>query len=180
MIQNRETPEYIAVGRFGRIRGVSGEIYINLLTDFPDRFQKGESFWIETENGWKKIKLVSGRHYSNRLAVKIEGIENPEDAKRLTNSFLFVKKKNLRKLPDGKFYLFDLVDCRVIDEEDRLYGRVIDVEEYPANDLLVIKAKNGGRYLFPMVREYIKKIDTDGKKIVIDPPEGIFDSSDES
>jgi len=76
--------------------------------------------------------------------------------------------------------LFDLVDCRVIDEEDRLYGRVIDVEEYPANDLLVIKAKNGGRYLFPMVREYIKKIDTDGKKIVIDPPEGIFDSSDES
>ncbi|HHI03191.1 MAG TPA: hypothetical protein ENL22_06695 [candidate division Zixibacteria bacterium] len=72
MTQNRETPEYIAVGRFGRIRGVSGEIYINLLTDFPDRFQKGESFWIETENGWKKIKLVSGRHYSNRLAVKIE------------------------------------------------------------------------------------------------------------
>lgn len=180
MTENKETPEYIAVGRFGRTRGVSGEIYINPLTDFPDRFQKGKAFWIETDDGWKKIILTSGRLYSNRPAVKIEGIKNPEDAKKLANSFLYIKKDELQKLPGGKFYLFDLVDCRVVDEENNDYGRVVDIEEYPANDVLVIEAKNGGRYLFPMVREYIKTIDADGKKIVVDPPEGIFDSSDES
>ncbi len=180
MTENKETPEYIAVGRFGRTRGVSGEIYINPLTDFPNRFQKGKTFWIETDDGWKEIKLTSGRKYSNRPAVKVEGKDNPEDVGKLINSFLYIKKDELQKLPDGKYYLFDLVDCRVVDEEDRLYGRVVEVEEYPANDVLVIEAKNGGRYLFPMVREYIKTIDTDGKKIVVDPPEGIFDSSDES
>lgn len=180
MTENKETPEYIAVGRFGRTRGVSGEIYINPLTDFPNRFQKEKTFWIETENGWEEIKLTAGKAYSNRPAVKVKGIKNREDARRLINSFLYIKRDELQKLPDGKFYLFDLVDCRVVGEDKKDYGRVVEIEENPANDLLVIEAKDGGRYLFPMVREYIKKIDTDGKIIVIDPPEGIFDSSDES
>jgi len=178
--ENKETPEFIAVGRFGRARGVSGEIYINLLTDYPDRFKKGNSFWIESEEGWKKIKLTSGKPYADRAAVKIEGINTPEEIKRYTNFFLYIKRDELQKLPEDKFYLFDLVDCRVVDEEENDYGRVVEIENNPANDLMVIEAKDGGRYLFPLVREYIKKIDTDGKTIVVDPPEGIFDSSDET
>ena len=180
MTGNKETPDYIAVGRFGRTRGVSGEIYINPLTDFPDRFQKGKTFWIEDGDGWKKIKLTSEKQFSKRFAVKVEGLDTPEDVRSLTNFYLYIKKDELKKLPDGQFYLFDLVDCQVVDGEQKDYGRVVEVEEYPANDILVIEAKDGGRYLFPMIREYIKKIDTDGKIIVIDPPGGIFDSSDES
>lgn len=180
MKEGKETPEYIAVGRFGRTRGVSGEIYIKPLTDFPDQFVRNKILWIETENGWKEIKLTSGKPYSKGVAVKLEGKNNPEEVKKLTNFFVYIKKEDLQKLPDDKFYPFDLVDCQVIDEENELYGRVVEIEEYPGNDVLVIETKNGGRYLFPMVREYIKKIDTDGKKIVILPPEGIFDSSYET
>lgn len=180
MKEGKETPEYIAVGRFGRTRGVSGEIYINPLTDFPDRFRKGKIFWMKSEDGWKEIKLTSGKQYSNRPAVKVEGIKNREEVRSLTNSFLYIQKDEVQKLPEGKFYLFDLVDCQVVDEENKFYGRVVEIEKNPANDLLVIETKDGGKYLFPMVREYIKKIDTDGKIIIIDPPEGIFDSSDES
>ncbi|MCP4704653.1 MAG: 16S rRNA processing protein RimM [candidate division Zixibacteria bacterium] len=180
MEKSKETPEYIAVGRFGKTRGVSGEIFVSPLTDFPNRFTKGKTFWIETKDGWEKIKLTAGKQYSNRPAVKLEGISNPEEAKRLTNFFLYIKKEELQELPDGQFYLFDLVDCRVVDDKDNCYGRVIEIEEYPGNDVLVIEAKNGGKYLFPMVREHIKKIDTDGKTIVVDPPDGIFDSSYES
>ncbi len=180
MTENKETPEYIAVGRFGKTRGVSGEIYINLLTDFPDRFQKSKSFWIESEDGWKEIKLTSGKLFPKRAAVKLEGINTPEEIRKFTNFFLYIKRDELQKLPEDKFYLFDLVNCRVVDEEENDYGLVVDIEKNPANDLLVIEAKDGGRYLFPMVREFIKEIDTDGKKIVVDPPEGIFDSSDET
>lgn len=175
-----EAPEYIVVGRFGRPRGVSGEIYVNLLTDNPDRLQDGNTFWMESEGGWKKIKIISVKPLSGRPAVKVEGIENPEDAAKLTNSFLYIKEAELPRLPEGKFYHFDLVGCRVVDEKNKAYGSVTGVEEYPANDVLVIESENGGRYLFPIVREYIKEIDTDGKKIVVDPPGGIFDSSDET
>ena len=72
-----------------------------------------------------------------------------------------------------------LVGCKVFDKDGKLHGKVVEVEENPANDLLVIEAKNGRRYLFPMIKNFVKKIDTDGKIIIIDPPGGIFDVSDE-
>ncbi len=180
MTELEKTPEYIVVGRFGRTFGVFGEIYINPLTDFPDRFQKGETFWIESETGWEKIRLASVKASHPRPIVSVEGKNNPDDAKKLTNVFLYIEKDKLRKLPDGRYYSFDLIGCQVLDEKGKSYGLVTEVEEYPANDVLVIEAKNGGRYLFPMIREYIREVDTDGKKIIIDPPGGIFDSSDEN
>lgn len=179
MTETTEAEEFIAVGQFGRVRGVIGEIYIRPLTDFPEQFKKGAAFWIETETGWMEIKLTASKSFTNGPAVKLKGIDTPEDAKKLTNSFLYIKKEALHKLPQDRFYFFDLVGCKVFDKNDKFYGKVIEVEENPANDLLVIEAKNGRKYLFPMIRKFVKKIDTEGKIIIIDPPGGIFDVSDE-
>ena len=86
----------------------------------------------------------------------------------------------MRELPPGTYYYFDLIDCEVLDENDRYYGRVIGVEEYSANDVLVIESNGGKSCLLPMVKEYVLEVDIENKKIIIAPPEGIFESSDES
>jgi 16S rRNA processing protein RimM len=173
-------PEYILVGRIGRTHGVSGELYVNSLTDNPNRFREGSELWIEVNGSWKKIKVDSARLISGKPVVRIEGIDNPEDARELTNSYVYIQESELEELPEGKYYYFSLIGCRVVDADNKVLGRVVEVEIYPANDVLVIESEKGERCLFPIVREFVKEIDVKLKKIVVEPPEGIFDSSDES
>ncbi|SYZ74487.1 putative Ribosome maturation factor RimM [Candidatus Zixiibacteriota bacterium] len=172
-------PEYIVIGQFGRAHGVSGEVYINSLTDNPDRFRELKSFWVETVDGWKEMNVTNVKFVSGRPVIKIAGLDSPEAVKPLLNEYLHIGSEKLEKLPEGSYYLFDLVDCRVEDTAGKEMGVVLGVEQYPANDILVIGVGEK-KFEMPLVRRFLKKIDIDNKLVVIDPPEGIFDSPDKN
>jgi 16S rRNA processing protein RimM len=172
-------PEYIVIGRFGRAHGVSGEIYINSLSDNPERFEKLKSFWVESDEGWKEMTVQTTKFISRRPVIKIDGLDTPDAVKPLLNEYLYIRSSLLEALPEGRFYLFDLAGCRVEDTTGRERGRALEVEQYPANDILVIDC-GGRKYDLPLVRQFVKKIDIENKLIVIDPPEGIFDSPDKN
>jgi len=175
-----ERPEYVIAGRFGRPRGVSGEININPLTDNPGRFHMEETFWIESDSGFTKLDFVTFRFISGKPVAKIGSVNSREQAGLLTNKYLYIRSTDLGKLPEGSYYHFDLIGCRVINKDNRELGRVCNVESYPANDVWVIESKDGERYLFPVVEQFIDKVDIEARLIVINPPEGIFDSPDEN
>lgn len=175
----KKRPDYIVVGQLGRPRGVSGEIYLNPITDNPERFRKKGTFWIESDDGWEELKIVSVRFLSGRLAVEIKGIDNPEKAKLFVNKYLYIKKADLGDLTEGHYYHFDLIGCRVLNSDNSELGRISDIETYPANDVWVIETDKGKRFLFPVVSHFIEKIDIEKQTIIVNPPEGIFDSPDE-
>lgn len=163
------------VGRFGRIHGVSGEIYITPISDNPSRFRKKSGkFWVETETGWREITVRFQKGTTERPLVSIEGVDSPEEAKKYRNELIYIKASSLEKLPEGRYYHFELVDCRVTDMEGTELGQVTAVEEYPANNVLVIKSAGGTVHLFPMIKRFLRSIDIEKKLIVVEPPEGIF------
>ncbi len=175
----KDRPEYIVVARFGRPRGVSGEIYLRQLSNNPERFSKPGTFWIEETGGYSEINLTAISDISGKLVVRVEGIYNPEQAKRLTNSFLYIRSEDLPQLPDGEYYDFDLIGCRVKKTEGEELGWIAEIEPYPANDVWVIEDKKGERHMFPAVREFVEKVDIEEQLIIINPPEGIFESPDQ-
>jgi len=175
-----DIPEYVVVGRFGRPRGVSGELYLDILTDNPERFDGQTPLWIEGKNSWVEIKLIDIRPMSGRASVTVEGIGNNDEAGLLTNKLLYVRKSDLGPAPEGKYYYFDLVGCRVEDETHHYYGTVAEVEDFPANEVLLIVDENGKEYLFPMVKHFIREINIAKKLIVIIPPKGIFENAHEN
>jgi len=175
-----EKPEYIVVGKLGRYRGTSGQIYVHELTDNPERFAKDAAFWIETKSGWKQIEIVSPEVMSGKLVAKIKGVNTKEEVRRYTNLYLHIKDDELGELPDGSYYHFDLVGSRVVSPEGNEYGKVIEVEDFPANDVLLIENSAGEKFRLPAVAAYILEVKTEEKEIIIDPPEGIFDSPDEN
>ncbi len=176
----KNRPEYIVVGRFGRPRGVSGEVFINVLSDNPERFRKPGTFWTESDKGWTEVKIISIRYISGRPAASIEGITDLEQAKGLTNSYIYVRREELGEAPEGSYYYFDLIGCEVLNTAGNKLGKVVEIESYPANDVWVIESNKGKRFMLPAVRDYIKDVKTGKKLITIDPPEGIFDSEDEN
>ncbi len=130
---------------------------------------------MKTEDGWTEIEVRSLKIVSGKPVIKIAGLNTPDDVKKLTNEFLYVKSSDLDILPDGIFYHFDLIDCRVYDSDHNDLGRVIDVEAYPASDMLTIESADGKRHLLPMIKRFVKEIDLERMQIIVDLPAGMFD-----
>jgi 16S rRNA processing protein RimM len=161
--------EIVTVGRLGRTRGLTGEIYVTVATDFPQRFSDLEQILVKGKDGWDSMKIVSVTYIADRPVLKLENIDNPEQAARLTNRELGVPMSQVVNLPEDTFYVFDLVGCEVFTEsDDKPLGEVIDVEDYPAADLYVVKLTDGEMLRIPAVKQYVKEVDVSGKRIVVD------------
>ena len=145
-----------------------GDVYVTPATDFPERFESIDEIYIKTRTGWEIIKIVSASIVSGRPVLRFAGIDNPEDAARLTNRALAVPRDQAVELPHDTFYIFDLIGCDVFDDcSGNLLGKVIEVEQYPANDVYVLETVEGKKVLFPATRDFVKNIDIKNKKITV-------------
>ncbi|UCD63226.1 MAG: 16S rRNA processing protein RimM [Candidatus Zixiibacteriota bacterium] len=161
--------DFVTVGKLGRARGVRGEMYVTPMTDFPDRFLGMPEIYLRLRNRWEKVKIDSTRVVSGRVVIKLEGVDSPEAAARMSNSEMAVPKDQLVKLPAGHHYIFDLIGCKVFDDGTNLeIGEITDVETYPANDVYAIWTTEGRRMLVPAVDRWVKSVDTGKKRVVID------------
>jgi 16S rRNA processing protein RimM len=161
---------YVSVGKLGKTRGVDGELYVIAFTDFPDRFMGMKEIYVGNEGSWKLMSIASTRMIAGRPVMRFEGYDSPEDARRLTNLELAVPENELVELPEGMYFLFELVGCLVIDDAtgDEI-GEIVEVQQYPANDVYIIRRKDDTEAMLPAVHAFVKQIDIDGKRIRIDP-----------
>ncbi len=162
-------PKFVIIGRLGRTRGVHGDIWVTPDTDFPERFLELTEVYVQNRDTWERMKLVATSIVSGRPVLRFEHISSPEEVARLTNRKLAVPGSEVVPLPEGSYYLFDLVDCRVIDEKTGdVIGTIVAVETYPANDVYVLNDAEGKELLLPAIRKYVKAVLIDEKKIIID------------
>jgi len=161
--------ELVIVGRLGRPRGLCGDVYVTPATDYPERFHGMREIHVSTANGWEIMTIAETSMIGDRPVIKFENVDTPEAASRLTNRNLAVPKDQLVSLPDGEYFIFDLVGCAVIEHASgERVGEVIEVEQCPANDVYVVKTASSEPLLVPVVGRYVKSIDIAAKRIVVD------------
>lgn len=166
------------MGRLGRARGVRGAVWVTPMTDFPERFGHLKEIYLDRKGEWQKVEIEWAQMVSGRPVLKLVGYDNREEIARLTNSELAVTRDQLVELPKDTFYVFDLIGCEVIDEENgERIGELADIVRYPANDVYLIRTLAGREVLFPAVTDFVKKIDIDGRKMIIRKA-GLFDEAD--
>ena len=164
------TEEFITVGQLGRPRGTEGEIIVTPLTDFPERFENMTEIYVSSGDSWTKMKVLESKMISGRPVIRLENVNNPEEAARYTNRYLSVPKDQIMKPPENSYYIFDLVGCEVFDEStNNRIGKISVVEEYPANDAYVIVTDDGQRMTLAAVNSFVKKVDIENRKVIIDP-----------
>jgi len=171
--------ELIGVARIARPRGVHGEVVADLLTDFPDRFAPGQQVYLQLFGGEVEIAtLDSIRFHQGRAILHLEGVDRIEEAERLRSAIVSVTREDLVPLPADTYYDFDLVGCRVETKTGEWIGTVRRVDHYGASPMLVIDGRPAGRsaeLLVPFVTEICPEVDLSARRIVVDPPEGLFD-----
>lgn len=163
------------VGRIARAHGLRGQVIVNLETDFPEeRFQPGAELFVERGGRVEPLTVTTVRFHRDRPVIGLRGVESMTAADALAGLELRVPVNALAALPDGVFYRHDLIGCRVETMSGRDLGVVADVEGSMAGSRLVIDG-SGGEVLIPLAAEICREIDAAGKRIVIDPPEGLIE-----
>ncbi len=167
--------DLIIVGKLGRFRGVHGDIWVTPETDFPERFDGLKKIFVQNRREWEEMALARTGFVSGRPVLKFVGVDSPEEAARMTNRLLAVPRDQAVELPEDMFYIFDLIGCEVFEDgSDELVGEIVNVEQYPGNDVYFVKTPAGTEMLFPATKEYIRSIDTDNRKVIVSGP-GLID-----
>lgn len=160
---------FVTVGRLGRTRGVKGELYVTSETDFPQRFLTMREVYLRKKDNWEKLAVDAARVVSGRVVIKLKGIDSPEEAARYTNREIGIPQDQMVELPEGSFWISDLIGCEVIEESTGdVVGEIIEVETYPANDVYTIRTIDGKEVSIAAVEKFVKKVDITGKKVLID------------
>ena len=101
-------------------------------------------------------------YHKNQVILKFKGCDSVEEAEKLRNTYLFVKREDLGELPEGVYYIADLIGLEVYTDENELLGKVDDIYSVAgANDIYVVKDEMGKTKLLPGIPDVIQKIDVE-------------------
>jgi 16S rRNA processing protein RimM len=167
--------ELIAIGRISKPIGTRGEIKILPLTDDPKRFAVLQSVWVgHQESAAKQLDVIAVRIETRQIAVRLSGVENADAAEQIRDQYLFVPKEEVIKLRSGSYFMHDVIGCEVLTQDNVKVGTVSDLFSLPSNDVWLVR--NGEKeILIPAVKEIIKQVDIEKKRITIHAVEGLLD-----
>ena len=145
--------ERVVVGRVGRPHGIGGAFVVERASDDPQRFAVGAKLYA----GGELAEVVEAKRVGGgRLAIRL-------DRRVERGTELEIDRSELPEPGEDTYYVFQLVGLEVVEEGGRELGRVRDVLEYPANDLLEL---DDGAVL-PMVEDCVLNVDLTAGRIVV-------------
>ena len=173
--------EWLIVGLITSCHGINGQVKVKSLSDFEERFIKPGIRWLQKENEPpSKIELISGFKQPGKetFIVKIQGINTRTHAEQLKKFNILVKADTLPKLKKEEFHLLELVNLQVKTLENnelKIIGKVINLENEKNNLLIIELFKNQKKVLIPFVKEVVPLVDIKNNFIIITPPKGLLE-----
>lgn len=140
-------------------KGLRGEVKIQPVTDFPERFLRGSEYYTgRTPEVAVPRRVLAARIYQGFVYLLFEGVDSREKAGALAGEKVFVTGENLVPLSGDRAYIHELVGLEVLDENRLRIGVVSDVLKMPAHDVYEIRTEQK-RVLVPAVGEFVEEID---------------------
>jgi 16S rRNA processing protein RimM len=166
----------LVVGRVIRPHGVRGEVVVDIRTDSPaERFTVG-SVLATDPSAAGPLTVDEVRPHQGRLLVTFEGFADRDGADSLRGVLLLVDSAGIADPTDpDEFHDHQLVGLRAQTPDGEPLGEVVRIEHAPASDLLVLRLPDGREGRVPFVRAIVPEVDIASGRIVVTPPEGLFD-----
>lgn len=161
----------LIIGKFSKPHGIQGWITVYSFTDVAECILQYQPWFINKLDLVQFIKLNNWKINNKKIIVKIDGINDRNNAQFFKNYKIFIKSDILPKLSDGNYYWRDIINCTVFNENRYILGKVKEIVETKSNDILVVQAtlndcfKIKKRFIPFIERQFIKSINID-KKII--------------
>ncbi len=163
--------EKILIGKITSAVGLKGEVKVYNYSDSTEIYENTPQIYVDDE----LMDVQSVRTQKNMVVLKLEGFSDRTAAEKARGRQLFVTEDDLPELPEGQFYVRDLIGMEVFSDEGQRLGPVTDVIQNTAQDIFEIEMEDGRKVLIPKVDSYVLKIDGESRRITVHLQEGILD-----
>ena len=167
--------KYFEIGQIVNTFGIKGMVKVNPFTDDISQFEKMNSILIDKKGSLVEMQIEEVKYSKNQVLLKLKGIETIEEAEKYRNCYLKLPREKAKKLPEGTYFIADLIGVDVYTEEGNLLGKVEDIYNSGASDIYVIKNELGKQILLPATKEVIKQIDLEQEKIIVHLLKGLIE-----
>ena len=173
--------EWLVVGLITSCHGINGQLKVKSLSDFEERFLKPGIRWLQKENEPpSKVELTSGFKQPGKenFIIKFQGINDRNHADQFRKYKVLVKANKLPNLKKEEFHLLELINLKVKildNNEYKIIGKVINLENEKNNLLVIQLSKNQKKVLIPFVEEIVPLVDVKNNFLIIDPPNGLLE-----
>mgnify|MGYP001049228322 CR=1 FL=1 len=164
----------VSVGRVLRSHDKWGEVKVRLLEPGLVNLAKVETVQLGRGGIVEEFRVQSARPRGKDFVLKLAGVDSLSQADRLVGRDVLVAESSLAGLEAGRFYVFDLVGCRVRTMAGDEIGRVTDVVLQGERALLVVD-RGGREALVPFHESFCKEVSLPAREIRVELPEGLLD-----
>ncbi len=172
-----EILEHLIIGRIGKPHGVRGEVSVELMTDFPERFQAGAQVYLGPEHGAAPVPvtIASARPHQGRMLVRLDNTADRTAAEQLRGLSFFIPIDEAAPLDEDSYYPHELIGLAARLEDGRELGVVDELMQAGGNDVLVIRSpERKGDVLVPLAGPFIRAIDLDEGVLTVVAVEGLL------
>jgi 16S rRNA processing protein RimM len=166
--------DYLKVGQIINTHGVKGEVKIYPLTDDVKRFDNLKFVYMKSGEEYKKVDVESVKYVKNFPIIKLSNINDMNEAERYKNQYIYVDRENAVKLPEDTYFIVDLIGMDVITVDGENLGKIVSVFSTGSNDVYEVKQESGKVVLIPAIKDVVKEVDVENKKMIIKLLEGLI------
>lgn len=163
--------DYLEVGQIVNTHGLRGDVKVMPWCDYPEVFHELAYVLIDGE----EFDIEKSRIHKNMVILKLKGIDDINDAEKYRNKTLTVPREELGELPEGTYYICDLLGCSVETVDGRNLGKVCDIIKTGSNDVYVVESDNKKQVLIPVIDDVVKSVDLENRSILVQPLKGLID-----
>ncbi|MCL6637303.1 MAG: ribosome maturation factor RimM [Alicyclobacillus sp.] len=174
---------YYTVGVITNTHGLRGEVRVWPRTDFPERrFTKGSRLWLRKPDQSPERALVvrSGRPHKNQWVVAFQGLPTIQEVEPFKGMELCVPEAELMPLPEGTYYIHELLGMDVVTDDGRTVGKLVEVLQPGANDVYVVRGNLQEKdVLVPAIPECILQVNVSERRMTVHLLPGLLEADEE-
>ena len=166
--------KYLELGQIVNVKGLKGEVKVNSFTDDNTKFERIPNVFLKQKGNLKEYTIESVGYNKNQVIIKFKGIDTVEEAEKLRNSYIVVDREIFGELPEGVYYIADLLGLDVYTEANEYLGKVDDIFSTGSNDVYIIEYKNKPLCI-PALVDVIEEVNIKEGYMKIKLPKGLID-----
>ena len=168
---NRSGPRYLVIGRVAKPWGVRGEVKVEVMTDFPDRFSLLRKIYLGPEA--VPFALEGFRLHQGAALLKLKGCHDRTTVEKLRGQWVQIPIEEAVSLEQDEYYEYQIVGLAVWTADGEYLGTVDEIISTGANDVYVVRGE-GREALIPAIEDVVLKINLAQGQLVVELMEGLI------
>ena len=180
--QAGQAESWVWLARIRRPQGRKGEVFADILTDFPEKFAERRRLWLLAEGAPaaspREVELLAHWPHKGGVVLHFSGVDSISAAETLVGLIVAIPLAERAPLAEDEVYIADLIGCALIDVAGAApvtVGEIENVDRTAGPVALLVVNGAAGEVLVPFAKSYLRSIDLKARRVEMALPEGLID-----